>query len=299
MGLRRYLSILAAALIVAIILVVWFLPSSDDFRLDNPFWNGISHTKSAYKVQPLDSLADLPSSAYNKTLLLVPYLSSTTSELDHLNRFISRGGRLIMADDYGHGNEILSYLGLEVRFTGDTLLDPLVNYKNKQLPRIIRFQPDHPLTANTDNLVFNHATSLLNVSDNYVLASSSPFSFLDTNGDGTRQENEAAGPQPVISRHELGEGEIILISDPSIFINSMNDIEDNEQLIQNIAATTSVLYVDQSYLTSSNLYRSRSWLQQVRVTLSSPIWTAVLVLVAIMVVLIPIWYKRDEPLTEN
>jgi len=296
--LRRFLFILTAVLIIALILAAWFLPSNDDFRLDNPFWNGIKNIRADYQVQPLDSLANLPSSPTRATLLLIPYLSSISTELDHLNRFVSEGGRLIMADDYGHGNEILTHLGLEARFSGQALLDPIVNYKNERFPRIIHLQPD-PLTDDINDLVFNHATSLLNISDTNILAMSSPFSFLDYNGDRTREPHEPTGPLPVISRHELGKGEVILISDPSVFINSMNTIADNEGLIQNIAATASVLYVDQSHLTSSELYRTRSWMQQARDILSTPIWTAGLVLAAIVAALIPIWYKKKKPTIEK
>ncbi len=298
MELRRFLFILTAVLIIALILTVWFLPSNEDFRVDNPFWNGIKNIRAEYQVQPLDSLANLPSSPDGATLLVIPYLSCTSTELEHLNYFVSRGGRLIIADDYGHGNEILADLGLEARFSGQVLLDPLINYKNKHFPRIVHLHPD-PLTENTDELVFNHATSLINITDDNALALSSPFSFLDYNGDGTREDVEPTGPLPVISRHELGDGEVILISDPSIFINSMDTIADNEGLIQNIAATASVLYVDQSHLTSSDLHRTKSWLQQVREILSTPIVTAGLVLAAIVAALIPIWYKKKKPTIEN
>jgi hypothetical protein len=296
--LHRYLLILTGVLIIALILVVWFLPSNDDFRLDNPFWNGSNYMKAEYQARPLNSLADLPSSPNKETLLIIPYTSSTPTDLDRLNSFTSRGGRLIIADDYGHGNEILEYLGLEARFSGQVLLDPLVNYQNKNFPRITYVEPD-PLTVNTDNLVFNHATSLLNISENCTLATSSHFSFLDYNGDGTGETQEPTGPLPVISRHQLGYGQVILISDPSIFINSMDTIGSNKDFIQNIADTSSVLYIDQSHLVASELHHTRDWLQQARDILSNPIWTAVLVFAAIIAALVPIWYKKKKPTVDN
>lgn len=293
MDLRRFLLIITVTLLIVLVLTVWFFPSNDDFRVDNPFWNGIRDVRADYQVQPLDSLEELPSSPDGATLLVIPYLSCTSKGLEHLNYFVSRGGRLIIADDYGHGNQILESLGLEARFSGQILLDPLINYKNKRFPRIIHVQPD-PLTVNTDNLVFNHATSLINITGNNTLALSSPFSFLDDNGNGTRDSGESTGPLPVISRHGLGSGQVILISDPSLFINSMDTIAGNDSFIQNIAANTPVLYIDQSLLTFSELYRTRSWLQQVRSLLSTPVVTAVLVLAAIIVALIPIWQKKKK-----
>jgi len=291
--LRRFLLIITVTLLIALILTVWFFPSNDDFRVDNPFWNGIRDVRADFQVQPLDSLADLPSSPDGATLLVRPYQSCTSAELEHLNQFVARGGNLIMADDYGHGNQILESLGLEARFSGQILLDPLINYKNKHFPRIIHVQPD-PLTVNTDHLVFNHATSLINIAGSNTLALSSPFSFLDYNGDGTRDSGEPTGPLPVISRHGLGSGQVILISDPSLFINSMDTIASNDSFIQNIAANTPVLYIDQSLLTSSELHRTKSWLQQVRSLFSTPAGTAVLVLAAIIVALIPIWQKKKK-----
>lgn len=298
MELRRFLLIITVTLLIALTLTVWFFPSNDDFRVDNPFWNGIKDIRAEYQVQPLDSLADLPSSPDGATLLVIPYLSCTSTELEHLNYFVSRGGRLIIADDYGHGNQILEYLGLKVRFSGQILLDPLVNYKNKHFPRIIHLQPD-PLTENTDELVFNHATSLTNITADNTLALASPFSFLDYNGNGAREDGEPTGPLPVISRHELGSGQVILVSDPSLFINSMDKIAGNDGFIQNIAATSPVLYIDQSHLTSSELHRTRGWLQYTRSLFSTPVGTVGLVLAAIIAALIPIWHKRKETAVET
>jgi len=142
-----------------LIIAVWFFPSNEDFRVENPFWNGTRDISASYPAQPLESLSDLPPSPQGTTLILIPYLNCTPAELEQLNRFVSQGGRLVLADDYGYGNQILEYLGLRARFAGETLLDPLVNYKNKQFPKIIHLEPSL-LTSNTGSLVFNHATCL-------------------------------------------------------------------------------------------------------------------------------------------
>ena len=298
MELRRFLLIIAVTLIIALILTAWFFPSNDDFRVENPFWNGIADVKADYQVQTIDSLADLPSPPARATLITIPYQDYHPVELEQLHDFAAQGGRLIIADDYGHGNQILEYLGLEARFTGQVLLDPMVNYKNKYFPRIFHLQPD-PLTANIDNLVLNHATSLANVTDADILAASSSFSFLDYNGNGTREDNEPTGPLPAISHHELGSGQVILIADPSMFINSMDTIAGNGGFIQNIAATSTTLYIDQSHLMASELHHTKNWLQQVRSLFSTPVGTAGLVLAAIIAALIPIWYKKRQATVET
>lgn len=293
MEIRRFLITITIILIAGLILGIWFFPINQDFRVENPFWNGIDDMSTKYHMQPLDSLADLPLSPDSATCITIPYLSYTPAELEQLNHFISSGGRLILADDYGHGNQVLEYLGLGVRFTGQTLLDPLVNYKNKYFPRIVNFQPD-PLTSNTDNLVFNHGTSLTGVNAADTIALSSTFSFLDNNDNGIHEDNEPVGPLPVISRHNLGSGQVILVADPSLFINGMDKVEDNAEFMQNISATTNVLYVDQSHLKISELQRSKRWLRQVRGLFINPAGTVALVAVAIAAVSIPIWRKKKE-----
>ena len=262
MGLRRFLLMVSIVMVILLITAIWFFPSNEDFRVENPFWNGTGAINADYVVQPLKTLSDLPPSPQGTTLILIPYLKCTPAELEQLKRFVDDGGRLILADDYGYGNQVLESLGLETRFSGEMLLDPMVNYKSKHFQRIVHLEPD-PLAGNIENLSFNHATCLINVTTASTLASSSSFSFLDHNGNGIREDNEPTGPLPVITHHRLGSGQVILIADPSLFINSMESLEDNSHFIMNIADTTTILYIDQSHLPLSELHRSKNLLAQI------------------------------------
>ncbi len=292
MELRRFLVILSIVLVIILTIVAWFFPSNEDFRAENPFWNGTEDISSNYSATPLESLSDLPPLPQGSTLILIPYLEFTPAELGELNSFVTKGGTLVLADDYGHGNQILEHLGLKVRFSGQILLDPLSNYKNKWFPRISHIISS-PVTSNIENLVLNHATCLIDVETSDVLALTSSFSFLDLNGNQAWDDGEPTGPLPVISQHNLGSGKIILISDPSIFINSMETIESNYTLIQNIAAiTTSELLIDQSHLPPSNLHQAKSLLASIRELFTTPVRAVGLVIVALTVTMIPIWYKK-------
>jgi hypothetical protein len=290
--LHRFLVILTIALVIILAIVAWFFPSNEDFRVENPFWNGARDISSIVPASPLHSLSDLPPSPQGSTLILIPYLNFTTAELEKLNSFVTGGGTLILADDYGYGNQILKYLGLEARFSGQVLLDPLFNYRNKWLPRISHLRAS-PVTNNIESLVLNHATALIDVKANDVLAFSSSFSFLDRNGNQEWDEGEPTGPLPVISKHNLGNGQIILVSDPSLFINSMTIIEDNYIFIQNIAAiTTASLLIDQSHLPPSNLHQTKNLLASIRGYLITPVGTLGLIILALTITLMPIWHKK-------
>ncbi len=205
------------------------------------------------------------------------------------------GGALVLADDYGYGNSVLEYLGLSARFSGQALIDPLSNYKNKRLPRISNLRPA-PLTAKAESLVLNHATCLFGVDDSETLALSSAFSFLDTDGNGAGDPLEPVGPFPVISQHRLGKGQVILISDPSIFINSMQSIDSNATLVENIATIAAgSLFIDQSHLPPSDLSQAQDLLARVRSYLSTPLGTSGLVTLALAITMMPVWRKHNQP----
>jgi len=292
--LRRFLMLLAVVLVIVLIVIVWVFPSDEDFQTENPFWNGSSELSSNHSFIPLASLADLPAAPGGTTLVLVPYMDFTSSELEKIERFVTWGGTLVLADDYGFGNEVLGYLGLEARFAGQVLLDPLFSYKNERLPRIFDLSTDS-MTGDIDSLVFNHATCLTGVGDSNVLALSSSFSFLDLNDNEEWDSDEPTGPLPVISQHTLASGRVILISDPSIFINSMDTLDDNYTIIENIAEiTSSQLFIDQSHLPYSDLRQTKDVLASVRSALTTPVGTLVLVTLLLVITLRPIWPRKGE-----
>ena len=240
----------------------------------------------------MQSLSELPISPQEVTFILIPYLNFSLAELEEINNFVTRGGTLVLADDYGYGNQILEHLGLKARFSGQPLLDPLINYKNKWFPQVSHLTSS-PVTLDTERLVFNHATCLTDVEASDILAQSSSFSFLDLNGNQTWEEDELTGPLPVISQHKLGSGQLILIADPSIFINSMGTMESNYNFIQNIAAiTTSKLLIDQSHLPPSNLHQTKNLLTYTRGSLITPLGTLGLVILALTITLMPLWRKK-------
>jgi hypothetical protein len=292
MGLRRFVAILTIAVIIILAVVVWFFPSNEDFRVENPFWNGTEDITSLIPVSPIESLSELPSSVEGVTLILIPYLEFTPAELEAVDNFVRQGGTLVLADDYGYGNQVLEHLGLEARFSGQALLDPLFSYKNKRLPRIHHLASDS-VTGDAGSLVLNHATGLVNVEDGDVLARSSSFSFLDINDNGVWDEEEPAGPLPVISQHSLSDGRIILIADPSILINSMETMESNPDLIEGIGVITpSRLYLDQSHLPPSELHYTKNLLACLQGFLVTPRGTVGIVILVLAITLIPVWYKK-------
>jgi len=293
---RKTLLILALLIVLALTALIWFYPPNGDFRTANPFWNGLSTFATIFKVSIITSFDNLPSPSKETVLIVIPYMQFTKTELDKLSNYVSGGGALIVLDDYGYGNQILNGLGVDMRFTGKPLLDPLFNYKNEWLPRIADFAQTS-ITNNITSIVLNHASSLTNVSDDAVLASSSQFSFLDLNDNSTWETGEPLGPLPVAAYVKVGEGYLVVVSDPSFLINSMIHMDDNLNFIKNltqIQTSTPTIFLDQSHLPRTSLDGAKETIVTVYDSASSPLGTLTLIAVILTLTLTPVWRKSGK-----
>jgi hypothetical protein len=295
MRLKRFLIILCLALVAMLGVAIWFTPSSEDFRVENPSWNGAGELDTDIPSRPLYSLANLPQDARGDLLVLVPYTPLSEGDLARVKGFLTQGGTLFLADDYGYGNEVLDYLGVPARFAGVPLLDPLFNYKNQRLPCIFYFVSNTGITESVRSLVLNHATALSGVTAEQVIATSSTSSFLDQDGNGQKGSDEMVGQFPVISQLSYGESKIVLLADPSLLINSMEALGDNKRLRQNIAGLAAGdVYFDQSHLPPSNLTGAKNTLGALRDTLAYPAVTLVLVVALVAGLLVAFWQRKGD-----
>jgi hypothetical protein len=286
MEIRKFLMILTFAVLVIGAVIIWLYPSHGDFKRENPSWNGLSNFVDKSLAVPLKSYRNLPQAASGTSLVLIPYVKPSTAELEKLNQYVTQGGVLIILDDFGHGNDVLSYLQLRPRFYGQLLLDPVFNYRNKQLPRIL------DVANGEQKLVLNHATAISQVSEAEAIAWSSPFSFLDLNGDGEFSPGEPTGKFPVAARLKAGKGDIILIADPSILVNSMISMEDNYGFVQDCARIQNPapkIVVDQLHLPETPLDESKSILGTIHDKLSIFWGILAMSLAVLLIALRPVW----------
>lgn len=290
---RKFLPLLTLLILLTLSAIIWFYPPTGDFRIDNPFWNGLKTLSNQPNITPLDSLSNLPTTTKGTALLIVPYSQFTETELTQVKNYVSTGGTLILLDDYGNGNQVLSSLQVNIKFTGQPLIDPLFDYRNKWLPKITDFTTT-PLSTNVTSIVFNHASSIDVPTDATVVAYSSSFSFLDTNNNGAWDENESTGPLPVATYVKMGQGYVVAVADPSLLINSMINLDDNLQFMNNtlsIQGANPQIYVDQTHLPSTPLDEAKASLAVVYGAAASPLGTLILIAALFAVTFYPIWRK--------
>jgi len=291
----KLLLTLTLILALSLAIVIWFFPPNGDFKVDNPFWNGFSTIDAKIKATTINNFDDLPSNPAGTALLLVPYEPFSPNELNRLSSYISHGGTLVVLDDYGYGNQVLNAVKSKMMFSGVPLLDPLFNYKSKQLPIIANFA-NNTITQNITSVVLNHATCLNGTTDATVIASSSSFSFLDISGTSSSTNNEPNGPFPYAAYQKIDQGYIVALADPSILINGMINQGNNLQFINNVVKLNGdkpQVFIDQGHLPTTALDTAKVDLAIVYSVVSSPFGTLSLIAVIIVLSLNSVYRKRE------
>jgi len=292
----KFLLAVALIIIISLAALIWFFPPNGDFRVDNPSWNGLSTLDSRMKATVIDSFSALPSDPNGTALLLVPFEPFSASELSDLKSYALNGGTLIVLDNFGYGNQVLSGVGLSMTFSGVPMLDPMFNYKNEWFPKITDFA-SIPLTANISSLVLNHATCLNNTSGATIVAFSSSFSFLDIKGSGTWVSSDPIGPFAYAAYVKIGQGYVVAMADPSIMINSMIGMGGNLQFIDNIVKLSGPnphVFIDQGHLQTFPLDTAKADLAVAYSAFSSPFLTLTLIAVIIVLSLNSVWRKGER-----
>lgn len=219
-----------------------FNSSREDFSTYNVDWNGCSSLKESarqnYSVTDIFSLTDeLKNTERGVVILLNPNknLSVADDDVSALQHFVQNGGSLFIANDFGNGNDVLNRLGVgaAVTFNTSLLYDNSSNWAGAEYPVISTFSPNSTVTDGIEELYFNYGTAL-DVKDNAVtvLAWSSSSSYFTVPG----QDTVSHGEKPVLAYLDYGKGKVILLSDPSVFINCMNRAN-NTKLFNNIVST--------------------------------------------------------------
>lgn len=252
--------------------------NTNDFSIYNPGWNGCSNlavkTYETGKLQPTFyiqdnqltigqySFAEYALEPKNATILILgPRAPFSMKEATYLKEFLTYGGLLFIADDFGTGNDILKKLNTSTRFSGSLLLD-ISFEKNASFFTVFEFKNrTHPIVSNVTHILGNFPSSLQiqgNSKNVTVLITSTEMSWLDENLNRKQDPKEPKGPFPVFAIERYGQGRIVLCSDPSFFINSMRNHLDNtlfrDNLFSYLYNNRTTVIIDESHRDVSTIY---------------------------------------------
>lgn len=240
--------VVCAFILGASLLVFSHLSTNNlDFSRYNTGWNGTSlffdsfdrHT--ARDLVNSSALSDLN----NTTLFIIaPDKPFSGDEISHYLSFVRNGNTIFLADDVGTANSLLRGLGSSIIIIPGTLgsVDRAYNDSFAIVTYPVR---DHRFTEGVSSLVLNKAAAL---EGGEPLIRTTLMSWIDTDGDGRITKKEMLGKYTVFTHEKIGNGEIYVLSDPSVCTNSMihpGQQWDNRRFIENIHSTEEYILIDQ------------------------------------------------------
>ena len=250
------------------------ITTNSDFSIYNQDWNGCSdlavRTYRLGKFTPNLEVADgrelqvtqksLNSYSIKSNsstfMILGPKETFSTTEIDYIDNFLKSGGTVLLADDFGSGNSLLNGLNTTSRFGNRPLLD--LSFDKRPDFSVVFDIREHEITKGVNSLMLNNPTYVSPGENAVSLFNTSKASWIDSNENGTYELDENKGKFPVMTLERYGKGELILLSDPSILINSMLDRLDNRkfsnQLLSYVSQQKTDIVFDESHRQMSIVY---------------------------------------------
>ncbi len=210
-----------------------------DYDPANNSWNGFSEilleTQAlGYKTTIINEY-DFEDVSRNEILIIIYPTSRLESEL--ICDYVSKGGRVLIANDFGGGLSRIDELHLA--FSQIHVYDMINNYDERGFTPLVGFFSRHPITRGVSSVVTNHPTFLSvygNIESRNVIARFYSTAYADEDGDRMKDDDETSMRYPFAFAKILDSGKIAVISDPSIFINEVFRLGDNRLFYRNIVS---------------------------------------------------------------
>ena len=232
---RYFWTVALIVLVVAGVAALHLTTTTSEYSRYNIQWNGTSaffstlEEKNAIEIRDLTSLKEYRNSVL---LLIAPDRNFQKADIENYREYLRNNNTLILADDFGTGNQLLSGLGSGISIWQQRVSAVGGGYED---PSILKGVPckDH------SEVLFNRPAALRG---GIPIIESPALSWLDANDDGHIDRTEETGCFTLSATEPLEGGEVIVIADPGIFINCM----ENEHFIEEILSTAPILLVDQT-----------------------------------------------------
>jgi hypothetical protein len=245
-----------AGLVVLVVLALGVAAgtSTVSFGAYNAAWDGASDLQGLAADQGAEAEIVTNASVYedvepNRTVALVLSPSSVYDRADRerIRAFVEAGGTLVVAEDFRpHSNALLAAVGAEARLDGRLLRDERHNYRSPAMPVATNVTEEaeatttnRSVTDGVEQLTLNYGTAV-EPGNASVLVRTSPYAYRDVDRDGELDENETLGTYPVVTAESVGAGRVLVVGDPSAFVNVMLDRPGNNRFVANTFAAASV-----------------------------------------------------------
>lgn len=258
---RSGLAVFGVVVVVGFVAATSF--STVAFGTYNPAWDGTSSLERLAGGTGTEQTVALRATRYgamepNGTVafVLAPESRYDRAAAAEVADFVRRGGTLVVASKPGSGvgpaNDLLAGVGAGARIDDRPLRDGFRNHRGPAMP-VAPNVTDNRLVRGVDALTLNHGT-VVRPGKATVLIATSRNAYLDVDGDGTFDgpTNAVERPRsyPVVTVESVGEGRVLVVSDPSVFVNAMLERPGNERFARAVLGAHDRLVVDYSHRAS-------------------------------------------------
>lgn len=238
-------AIVGIVLVIAMVALFLHLTSTDnEFSRYNPQWNGTSmvfdRLENRGSVMVRDP-ADLGEGESRTLLVIAPFRVPTVEEEAAYRNFVASGNTLVLADDFGSGNALLTAVGSSIRLDHGNLSSFSREFEISEAP-IGYPVSNRSSVSGFSKVVFNHPVAVFG---GEPLVNTTPLSWVDKDGDGRANSSEPLDRYTVMAEEAIGAGRVVVIGDASLFINAMQGLPDcdNELLVGRLIENAT--FVDQ------------------------------------------------------
>lgn len=248
----------AAVLGVTVLAVgIWGASTSiPAFGVYNPTWEGSSDLRQEADATGAEQEIAVDVETYSTVdadetiaVILAPTEPYTDEESAKIRQFIERGGTVLVAAEVGtNANPLLRSIGASTRIDGRPVRDERNYYRSPNLT-VATDVASTELTGGTESLTLNHGT-VLRPNGATAIVNTSSFAYVDANRNATLDETESLGQYSVVTTERIGDGRVIAVSDPSVFINAMLDREGNHAFVEALFSGASTVLFDYSHRSS-------------------------------------------------
>ncbi|MDE4909021.1 DUF4350 domain-containing protein [Methanogenium marinum] len=237
--------LVVAALVLAGIVILSYLSSTDaELSRYNNGWNG---TTSFYDQlersgsTAITSYPDLRRAPPDTLILVEPHDLHSDEDKDSIRQFVRNGGTLIVIAKNELANSILETAGSTIRIQDSALSSMDMEYDDPGMVIAYKAQ-EHNLLEDVESIALNQPSTL---TGGEALLETSSISWIDINNNGIADGAEKLGKETVMAHEIIDKGEIIVLADSGILINSMDftvSERDNTQLRTNIVTSSTPSY---------------------------------------------------------
>ncbi|HKW05702.1 MAG TPA: DUF4350 domain-containing protein [Nitrososphaerales archaeon] len=226
------------------IALVSLAPNSTPYSLNNYGWNGMQALGSEYGIQEVSSISQVHGSNQSVLLEIAPSSQFSYSTGLLARDFLESGGTLVVADSSGFSNSLLRDIGAQILVSGNTIYDPVYNWKQEIVPLVLTSNPGaSPFLSGVNALAMSNTSSILIEGQGATtIAYSSPQS--EAVNSSTKQI-VSSGPFSMAAAQNIGKGKLIVIADSTFFLDSVWTNGDNRLFANNLFQNSTV-YLDTS-----------------------------------------------------